>query len=170
MAVPVPRAWAHAGSLGTTMSSRRPRAALGAAVLLGAAVVAACGSAASTTSQASHPSPAATSTTRSTTTAAPTTSSASPAPSPRSAHRLEAALLANSGPPRAASASCRPATSAERAAAPFGHTARPVFVCLVGRDGHRDAFDVQVLDNGCFVAERTRPGQAIYGCGAGSAS
>jgi hypothetical protein len=29
---------------------------------------------------------------------------------------------------------------------------------------------VQVLANGCYVAERIRPGQAIYGCGARAAS
>ena len=43
---------------------------------------------------------------------------------------------------------------------------RPVFVCLVAVEGQRDAFDVQVLNNGCYVAERIRPGEAIYGCGA----
>lgn len=41
----------------------------------------------------------------------------------------------------------------------------PVFVCLVGVEGQREAFDVQVLNNGCYVAERVRPGAAIYGCG-----
>jgi hypothetical protein len=24
---------------------------------------------------------------------------------------------------------------------------------------------VQILRNGCYVAERARPGQAVYGCG-----
>ena len=41
----------------------------------------------------------------------------------------------------------------------------PVFVCLVGVKGQREAFDVQVLINRCYVAERVRPGEAIYGCG-----
>lgn len=40
-----------------------------------------------------------------------------------------------------------------------------VFVCLVAVEGKREAFDVQVLNNGCYVAERVRPGEAIYGCG-----
>lgn len=57
------------------------------------------------------------------------------------------------------------ASAAERAAAPFGHTTLPVFVCIVAFERQRNAFDVQVLNNGCYVAERIRPGQAIYGCG-----
>jgi hypothetical protein len=32
-------------------------------------------------------------------------------------------------------------------------------------NGKRARYDVQVLGNGCYVAERERPGQAIYGCG-----
>ena len=65
---------------------------------------------------------------------------------------------------------CRSATAAERGTAPFGPTSLPVFVCLVAVNGHSDAFNVQVLNNGCFVAERARPGKAIYGCGARTAS
>jgi len=41
----------------------------------------------------------------------------------------------------------------------------PVFVCVVGVEGQREAFDVQVLNNRCYVAERVRPSEAIYGCG-----
>lgn len=41
----------------------------------------------------------------------------------------------------------------------------PVFVCLIALERQRDAYDVQVLGNGCYVAERIRPGKAIYGCG-----
>jgi hypothetical protein len=84
------------------------------------------------------------------------------------ARRLEAALTSSTATPRPTAASCRPATAAERTNAPFGRTGLPVFVCLVATEGHRDAFDVQVLENGCYVAERARPGQAIYGCGAGA--
>ena len=80
--------------------------------------------------------------------------------------QLEHALLADSGVPRPALARCRPATAAQRTAAPFGQTTLPVFVCLVAVEGHRDSFAVHVLTNGCYVAERTRPGKAIYGCGA----
>jgi hypothetical protein len=48
------------------------------------------------------------------------------------------------------------------------HPGRP----LTGTDSlpRRESFAVQVLANGCYVAERTRPGQAIYGCGAQAAS
>ena len=129
-------------------------------------VAAGCGSSGSATA------PAPPSASRSTTTASSSPPSSAPSrpPSAPSAHRLENALLASTGSPRATSASCRAATAAERAAAPFGHTTLPVYVCLIAVEGHRDAFDVQVLTNGCYVAERRTPGQAIYGCGAGRAS
>lgn len=84
------------------------------------------------------------------------------------ARRLEVALTSQTVPPRPTSASCRPATAAQRTTAPFGSTTLPVFVCLVDTEGHQSTFDVQVLKNGCYVAERTPAGQAIYGCGAGS--
>jgi hypothetical protein len=93
-----------------------------------------------------------------------------PPPAGVSSRRLQLALRANSGAPRSARAACQPATAAQRAAAPFGHTTLPVFVCLLTSRGHRDAFAVQVLTDGCFVAERTTPGQAVYGCGAGAVS
>jgi hypothetical protein len=32
--------------------------------------------------------------------------------------------------------------------------------------GERASYVVQVLENGCFVAERRRVGLAVYGCGA----
>jgi hypothetical protein len=32
--------------------------------------------------------------------------------------------------------------------------------------GERARYDVQVLLNGCYVAERDPYGQAVYGCGA----
>jgi hypothetical protein len=59
----------------------------------------------------------------------------------------------------------RGARRAERARAPFGHTRRPVFACTLAMNARAARFDVQVAD-GCFVAERRRPGQAVYGCGA----
>jgi hypothetical protein len=79
--------------------------------------------------------------------------------------RVEQALLANPTSPRPSSASCRDPTAAERTAAPFGHTHRPVFSCLVKISGEVGRYEVQVLASGCYVAERRRPGRAIYGCG-----
>ncbi len=41
----------------------------------------------------------------------------------------------------------------------------PTFVCRIAVNGHPAAtFDVQILTDRCFVAERRRPGQADYGC------
>ena len=31
-------------------------------------------------------------------------------------------------------------------------------------NGERAPYAVQLLPNGCYVAERKRPGQAVYGC------
>jgi hypothetical protein len=84
---------------------------------------------------------------------------------PAAARRLERALL-RGGPPRPAAASCRPATAAEIRAAPFGRHPGAVFSCLIEVAGRRAAYAVQVLPNGCYVAERFRGGQALYGCGA----
>src|ERR1019366_6828778 len=80
---------------------------------------------------------------------------------------LERALLANPGPRRPTSASCRRATAAEQHQAPFGATKDPEFSCLIAVNGERTRYDVQVLANGCYVGERVRPGQAVYGCAAG---
>jgi hypothetical protein len=100
---------------------------------------------------------------------APSTTSTSPRTAPgRAAIRsVERALVSRGGPPRPASASCRGASGAERRAAPFGHTRRPLFSCLLSVAGERARYDVQVLANGCFVAERHRPGRLVSGCGAG---
>jgi hypothetical protein len=57
------------------------------------------------------------------------------------------------------------ASSAERAGAPFGNTRRPLFTCVLTVQGTRATYVVEVLANGCFVAERRPPGRAIYGCG-----
>jgi hypothetical protein len=74
--------------------------------------------------------------------------------------------VANAGAPRNTTAACRASSAAERAAAPFGHTSTPLFTCELTVTGERASYVVQVLPNGCFVAERRRPGRAIYGCGA----
>jgi hypothetical protein len=73
-------------------------------------------------------------------------------PPPVSAAQLERALVNNPDDP--ALATCRAFKRIRR-----------LFVCRIALRGQQPAlFDVQVLDNGCFVAERRRPGQADYGC------
>ncbi|HET9102404.1 MAG TPA: hypothetical protein VFN55_03545 [Solirubrobacteraceae bacterium] len=67
--------------------------------------------------------------------------------------------------PRVIGARCRQETAAQRARSPFGASAPLVYACTLRRGGADAAFDVQVLPSGCFVAERHRPGAAIYGCG-----
>jgi hypothetical protein len=51
-----------------------------------------------------------------------------------------------------------------------GAAAAPGPPAVVGgvsvRSVERARDDVQVLGNGCYVAERHRPGRAVYGCGA----
>ncbi len=84
-----------------------------------------------------------------------------------SARSVERALLAHGGPPAPSAVSCRAATAAERAAAPFGQTRLPVFTCALTVGGVRATYLVEVLANGCFVAERRPAGRAIYGCGVG---
>jgi hypothetical protein len=74
---------------------------------------------------------------------------------------VERALLAN-GPTTAA---CQASSSAVRSQAPFGPTRLPLFTCELTITGERASYAVQVLPNGCFVAERRRPGRAVYGCG-----
>ena len=66
---------------------------------------------------------------------------------------------------RVQAAACQPATAAQRDHAPFGRNPGLVFECQLDVERERLArYDVQVLANGCFVAERHRPGRAIYGC------
>ena len=79
---------------------------------------------------------------------------------------VERAMLTRGGPPRPTTADCRASSAAERSSAPFGHTRRLLFTCDVTLLGERASYVVQVLHNGCFVAERRRPGQAVYDCGA----
>jgi hypothetical protein len=40
-----------------------------------------------------------------------------------------------------------------------------LFTCELTVSGDRATYVVQVLHSGCFVAERTPPGRAVYGCG-----
>lgn len=80
--------------------------------------------------------------------------------------QLELALRTNPNH-EASSATCRTSDPNERdrARKTFGKTRRPLFVCDIAlRQRRAEAFDVQVLPNGCFVAERVRGGQADYGC------
>ena len=58
-------------------------------------------------------------------------------------------------------AKCGAATPAEIAAGPFGSDSKPQFTCTL----NGASYDVQVQDNGCYVAERHGGGRAIYGCG-----
>lgn len=82
-----------------------------------------------------------------------------------SAGALAHALVSSSGgQPRPTFASCRSATGTERRLAPFGPTRTPEFSCLIAVNGERAPYAVQLLPNGCYVAERKRPGQAVYGC------
>jgi hypothetical protein len=78
---------------------------------------------------------------------------------------LERALLAKKGAPRPTTATCttpgsRPAKS------PFGTDRQPLYICQLTVSGATASYFVEVQANGCYVAERARKGQALYGCGA----
>jgi hypothetical protein len=81
--------------------------------------------------------------------------------------RLQHALLQKRGQPHPTAATCRAQTAAEAASKPFGHSTVPVYTCQLTIFGVTARYDVQVLRSGCYVAERHRPGRAVYGCGAG---
>lgn len=83
----------------------------------------------------------------------------------RQAGSLERANLRQTNPPRLTAVSCRSPTASERASSPIGGTASALFSCRITVEGESARFDVQVLPNGCFVAERQPAGQAVYGCG-----
>ena len=83
-----------------------------------------------------------------------------------SIRRLQHVLMTRGGPPPPTTAACRGATTAERHAAPFGPTRRPLLSCDLTVNGEPARYDVQVLRNGCYVAERDPGGMAVYGCGA----
>ncbi len=144
------------------------RRRLDLAVAVGALCVAGCGSA---------PPPTLTATPRAGAADAPLRIEvASPAPTRvADPSALERALLAQRNPETGGpvTAHCRAPTAAERAHDPFGNTRR-LLSCDVryeASDGTAVSgrYDVQVLANGCFVAEREkrrpRLGQVIYGCG-----
>lgn len=79
---------------------------------------------------------------------------------------LETALLTNPND-EARSAACATATVEDRARHTFGRTRAQLFVCtirLMRAPARAEAFDVQVLHHGCFIAQRIRRGQAAYGC------
>jgi hypothetical protein len=146
---------------------RRREVRLGAACVAAAIVLAACGS---TSHTAGHP--AAGSRSIQPTLASPppvtvlSTGKLAPKnPAQPGARSIERALLAQ---PHEAptTASCRASASAERAAVPFGHTRLPLFTCELTVTGERASYLVQVLGNGCFVAEGRRVRRAVYGCGA----
>jgi hypothetical protein len=84
-------------------------------------------------------------------------------------HGLEQALRKSHSQPSVSAVSCSAESAEQRAQSPFGQTGPPVFACTITAGGAATAYDVQLLPNGCFVAERRRPGKAIYGCGAGQA-
>lgn len=141
------------------------------AIVVGVILVAGCGSSGPTSSARLPPVPKPVSTTTispSTSTGSglgsastPTTSSAAALPANHVAHGL---LHARVKPPLTG-ARCRLETPAERAGSPFGPVGGSVYACTLARGGPPVAYDVQVLANGCFVAERRKPGAVIYGCG-----
>jgi hypothetical protein len=101
--------------------------------------------------------------------ASPAGSSSSSAASKPSAQPggLTNALLRSGSPPHATAVVCLAESASERARSPFGTGGAPVYACTLTVSGAHVAYDVQLLHSGCFVAERRRPGKAIYGCGAG---
>jgi hypothetical protein len=82
------------------------------------------------------------------------------------AHRLESALRRSGATPPVSSASCALETAAQRSGTPFGPIGGSVYACMLTRGATKVAYNVQLLPNGCFVAERRAPGAVIYGCGA----
>lgn len=78
---------------------------------------------------------------------------------------MERAILRQIQGPRPTGASCRSPSTAERSSSPFGATGVALFSCRITVRGLPAQYYVQVLANGCFVAERRGVGQAVYGCG-----
>jgi hypothetical protein len=78
---------------------------------------------------------------------------------------VESAILRHTSLPRPTAVSCRAPTAAEQTKSPVGGTGSTLFSCSVTMEPAPAQFYVEVLPNGCFVAERQRPGRAIYGCG-----
>jgi hypothetical protein len=140
------------------MSSVRGLASLGAALLALAALVTLAGCGASSSAPRESPQADTRPTVRHAASAA-----GSGAVGGASVTAVERALSTHG----ATSATCRPSSPSERANAPFGHTRRPVFTCDLTVSRQRASYVVQVLHNGCFVAERRHRGRTLYGCGAG---
>jgi hypothetical protein len=82
-------------------------------------------------------------------------------------HHLEHALTVARSNPTVTAATCHLETASQLRKSPFGSSGAPVYSCSLTAGGVPTAYDVQVLASGCFVAERIKPGKAIYGCGAG---
>ena len=97
-----------------------------------------------------------------------TSSSTTASPAAARLGSLTRALLHARTTPAVSAVLCLAESAAERAKSPFGATGPPVFACSITAGGSRTAYDVQLLPTGCFVAERRKPGKAIYGCGAKS--
>lgn len=77
--------------------------------------------------------------------------------------KLEHALRMNLNSP--ASPSCHRATTADRRRVRSFADTRRLFICKISLQGQRaSSYDVEVPASGCFVAERRRRGQAVYGC------
>ena len=80
-----------------------------------------------------------------------------------SAAGLAQALRTNASNP--AIGTCHRATPADRRRARSFARTRRLFICMLAlREQPAATFDVQMLANDCFVAERRRRGQADYGC------
>jgi hypothetical protein len=82
---------------------------------------------------------------------------------------LERSIVQPAGPATGApppdGASCQTPTRAERGRAPFGATRRPVFACFITSRSGAGSYFVQVLANGCWVAERRQGRGGLQGCG-----
>ena len=137
------------------------------AIVVAVLLLAGCGSSGHSSSRSTPAVPATVSTTTVTSSASSasstTTSSSSAAPLP--AGRVAHDLLHASVKPPLTGARCALETAAQRARSPFGPVGGTVYACTLAHGGPPVAYDVQVLSNGCFVAERRKPGAAIYGCG-----
>jgi hypothetical protein len=142
-----------------------PRAVLtGFAVALSALALGACGSSSSSSSGAAGAGGSSSS-------AAPSSAASSTTPAAAAGKarvgRLEHALVQARSTPAVTAVTCRLETASQRGKSPFGTTGVPVYACSLTAGGVATAYDVQLLASGCFVAERVKPGKAIYGCGAG---
>jgi hypothetical protein len=100
----------------------------------------------------------------SSTTKSSTRSDVAPASRADPGVRVTSALMSSRTKPRISAASCSTASAREAAHGPFGRTKDPVFGCTITRDGAVGRYVVQLLPNGCVVAESVSGHHAIYGC------